>query len=190
MKLKPLAYAVVAAGAATSNLTWGTENANENVDTMVVSASRVTESIASIPYTTQVVEGADIQRQAQPGRNLGQILGQIVPGLAPGDDSATSFYQSLRGRKVLVLIDGVAQRQSRDISRQLTTISPENIERVEIISGATAVYGAGATGGVINIITKRGLDQETRFNTKVGMTFNTEEPDSDGFTYFASPSLS
>lgn len=189
MKLKPLAYAVVAAGAATSNLTWGTENANENVDTMVVSASRVTESIASIPYTTQVVEGADIQRQAQPGRNLGQILGQIVPGLAPGDDSATSFYQSLRGRKVLVLIDGVAQRQSRDISRQLTTISPENIERVEIISGATAVYGAGATGGVINIITKRGLDQETRFNTKVGMTFNTEEPDSDGFTYFASQSV-
>ncbi|HAG96439.1 MAG TPA: hypothetical protein DCL78_20110, partial [Gammaproteobacteria bacterium] len=157
--LKPLACAVAAFSAAASCSAWGAEQ----LDTVMVSASRVTESVASIPYTTQIVSGDAIAEQAQPGRNLGQILGQMVPGLAPGDDSATSAYQTLRGRKVLVLIDGVAQRASRDISRQLTTISPQNIERVEIISGATAVYGAGATGGGINIITKRGIDQDTRF---------------------------
>lgn len=190
MKAKPLAYAIAVLSTATANLSWGTESNDADVDTMVVSASRVTESVASIPYSIQVVEGADIQRQAQPGRNLGQILGQIVPGLAPGDDSATSNYQTLRGRKVLVLIDGVAQRASRDISRQLTTIPPENIERIEIISGATAVFGAGATGGVINIITKRGLDQETSFNTKVGFTFNPEKIDGDSLTSFISQSFS
>jgi len=184
--LKPLACAVAAFSAAASCSAWGAEQ----LDTVMVSASRVTESVASIPYTTQIVSGDAIAEQAQPGRNLGQILGQMVPGLAPGDDSATSAYQTLRGRKVLVLIDGVAQRASRDISRQLTTISPQNIERVEIISGATAVYGAGATGGVINIITKRGIDQDTRFNTKVGFTMNTQDTDSDGLTYFGSQTVS
>ncbi len=190
MKAKPLAYAIAVLSTATANLSWGTESNDADVDTMVVSASRVTESVASIPYSIQVVEGADIQRQAQPGRNLGQILGQIVPGLAPGDDSATSNYQTLRGRKVLVLIDGVAQRASRDVSRQLTTIPAENIERIEIISGATAVYGAGATGGVINIITKRGSDQESNFNTKFGFTFSPEKIDSDSMTKFISQTVS
>lgn len=189
MKVKPLAYVVATLSAATANSSWGEEEPYM-LDTLVVSASRITENVASIPYTTQVIEGSAIAEQAQPGRNLGQILGQMVPGLAPGDDSATSAYQTLRGRKVLVLIDGVAQRASRDISRQLTTISPENIERVEIISGATAVYGAGATGGVINIITKRGQNQQSQFNTKLGMTLNTENTDSDGFTRFGSQTVS
>ena len=194
--IKPLAYAVAAISVTATHSAWGAEASGQpatqpqELDAVMVSASRVTESVASIPYTTQIVTSEDIAEQAQPGRNLGQILGQIVPGLAPGDDSATSAYQTLRGRKVLVLIDGVAQRASRDISRQLTTISPENIERVEIISGATAVYGAGATGGVINIITKRGIDQEARFNSKLGFTMNTEDTDSDGFTYFGSQTVS
>ncbi|MBA55397.1 MAG: hypothetical protein CMK89_13160 [Pseudomonadales bacterium] len=199
MKVKPLALAVAAFSAATATITWGAEETGQEafeqeqaieLDTIVVSASRMKESVASIPYTTQVVSGQDIAAQAQPGQDLGQILGQLVPGLAPGDNSANSAYQTLRGRKVLVLIDGVAQRSSRDISRQLTTISPANIERVEIVSGATAVYGAGATGGVINIITKRGLDQDTQFNSKVGMTLNTQDTDSDGFTYFGSQTVS
>lgn len=189
MNIKPLAYAVAVISTATSSPSWGADD-SKNLDTVVVSASRVKESVASIPYTTQIIEGDTIAQQAQPGRDLGSILGQIVPGLAPGDDSATSAYQTLRGRKVLVLIDGVAQRASRDISRQLTTISPQNIERVEVISGATAVYGAGATGGVINIITKRGVDQDTRFNTKLGMTINTENTDADGFTRFGSQTIS
>ena len=194
MKVKPLAYAVAAVCAASANSTWGADDtqqtATQQLDTVMVSASRVKESVASIPYTAQIIDGNTIAEQAQPGQDLGQILGQLVPGLAPGDNSANSAYQTLRGRKVLVLIDGVAQRASRDISRQLTTISPQNIERVEIISGATAVYGAGATGGVINIITKRGLDQDTRFNSKVGMTLNTQDTDSDGFTYFGSQTVS
>jgi iron complex outermembrane receptor protein len=45
---------------------------------------------------------------------------------------------------------------SRDSSRQLNSISPNMIERVEVVSGASSIYGAGATGGIINIITKKG----------------------------------
>lgn len=52
------------------------------------------------------------------------------------------------------MIDGVSQTGSRDVSRQLNSISPGMIERIEVISGATSIYGSGATGGIINIITK------------------------------------
>ncbi|MDY6921227.1 MAG: TonB-dependent receptor [Pseudomonadota bacterium] len=190
MRTKPLAYAIAALAATGTNAVRSATEQPQALEPVVVSASRVTESLASIPYTTQIIPGQDIAEQAQPGRNLGQILGQMIPGLAPGDDSATSFYQTLRGRQVLVLIDGVAQRSSRNISRQLTTIAPAMIERVEVISGATAVYGAGATGGVINIITKRGADQATRFNTELGLTLNTENTDADGFTRFGSQTVS
>ena len=80
MKVKPLAYAVAAFSAATATFTWGAElTAQENaeqeqaieLDTIVVSASRMKESVASIPYTTQVVSGQDIAAQAQPGQSTG-----------------------------------------------------------------------------------------------------------------------
>ncbi|MGB1059668.1 MAG: hypothetical protein ACPGZU_06025, partial [Ketobacter sp.] len=51
--LKPLACAVAAFSAAASCSAWGAEQ----LDTVMVSASRVTESVASIPYTTQIVSG-------------------------------------------------------------------------------------------------------------------------------------
>ena len=50
------------------------------------------------------------------------------------------------------MIDGVSLNSSRSISRQFDSIDPFNIERIEVLSGATSVYGAGATGGVINIV--------------------------------------
>ena len=40
----------------------------------------------------------------------------------------------MRGRNVLVMIDGVSQTGSRDVSRQLNSISPGMIERIEVIS--------------------------------------------------------
>lgn len=47
---------------------------------------------------------------------------------------------------MLVMIDGVSLQSSRSISRQLDSIDPFNIDRIEVLSGSTSVYGAGATG--------------------------------------------
>ncbi len=49
----------------------------------------------------------------------------------------------------------VFAQQCQATSRQLDAINPFNIERIEVLSGASAVYGGDATGGVINIITKK-----------------------------------
>ena len=77
----------------------------------------------------------------------------------------------MRGRNVLVMIDGVSQTGSRDVSRQLNSISPNMIDHIEVVSGATSIYGSGATGGIINIITKRADKSEpVSFQTKLGVT--------------------
>jgi iron complex outermembrane recepter protein len=56
---------------------------------------------------------------------------------------------------VLVLIDGIPQSTPlRAVGRDIRTIDPSVVKRVEVIKGATAIYGNGADGGLINYITK------------------------------------
>jgi iron complex outermembrane receptor protein len=66
---------------------------------------------------------------------------------------------------------------SRGLSRQFDSIDPFNIERIEILSGATALYGGGSTGGIVNIITKKGEIGDARFSTEMGISsgFNDSE---------------
>lgn len=158
-------------------------NAEPALEKQLVTATRTTEGLASLPYTVQIIDQDEITRQATTGQELGGILGQLVPGLGAGDNSVSNYYQSLRGRGILVLIDGIAQRSNRGVSRQLSTISPSNIERIEIISGATAIYGAGATGGVINIITKKASQDGLTFHSELGLTMSTEDRDSENQSY-------
>lgn len=75
----------------------------------------------------------------------------------------------MRGRSVQVMIDGVPLTGARDGSRQLNSISPTMIERIEVISGATALYGAGASGGIINIITLQPGEQPVQLASQFGL---------------------
>ena len=59
------------------------------------------------------------------------------------------------------------QTPSRTDSRQLDAIDPFNIEHIEVISGATSLYGGGSTGGLINIVTKKG-QQERQVDLELG----------------------
>ncbi len=137
---------------------------------IVVTASRSAQSIAEIAGTVQAIEQKQIEQQSAAGRKLADILAQLVPSLSPSSGTTTNYGQTMRGRQVLILIDGVAQTGSRDASRQLNSISPDSIERVEVVSGASSIYGSGATGGIINIITKKGSGEGLNFESKLGVT--------------------
>lgn len=154
----------------------------ETLQAVVVTANRVESTIASIPGTVQVIDEAEIRNQSGAGRRLADILGQLVPGMTPSSGGMSNFGQTLRGRTMLVLIDGVSQNGIRDNARQLNSISPDSIERIEVLSGATSVYGAGATGGIINIITKRNQGQELAFTSKLGITAD-NRLNRNGFAY-------
>ncbi len=79
----------------------------------------------------------------------------------------------------LVIVDGVELDMQRsrtsihqgDIFNMLSTISPEDIDKVEIVKNATALYGARGANGVILISTKRSHSMATRIDAKIGVGF-------------------
>lgn len=126
------------------------------LENMVVTATRDEASIASLPMTVQVISRDDLLKQVSAGDNLSDALSKLVPGLGVATEVATEFSQNLRGRRVLYLIDGVPQRDNRNISRFLNTVAAQTVARVEVVANASAQYGVGGAGGIINIITRRG----------------------------------
>lgn len=88
----------------------------------------------------------------------------------------------MRGREPLYLIDGVPQSNPlRNGARAAYTIDPLMIERVEIIHGASAIQGMGASGGIINIVTKS-AEQGANHEVNVGFSAPTSET-SEGLSY-------
>ncbi|MGR5056596.1 TonB-dependent receptor [Vibrio rotiferianus] len=164
-------------------------NKQSNTDEqMVVVGSIMPKSISDIPGTVWFVDQEQIAQQYRAGKSLGDILSATIPSLDVGTGGRTNYAQNLRGRAMLVMIDGVSLQSSRPISRQLDAIDPFNIERIEVLSGATSIYGAGATGGVINIVTKKATSDELSFESYVSGTtgFN----NSDDFDYKVAQSVS
>lgn len=157
---------------------------------VVVEAARTGQSIAELPRTVQVITRDELDRQTRTGKSLSEILGELVPALGPSSQTLTNFTQTLRGRDPLYLIDGVSQNSNRAISRQLTSLNVDQIERIEVISGATAIYGAGGSGGIINIITRRGQEPGVNFHTEVGVSAFTADMDDDSTQYRVSQSIS
>ncbi|TFF27181.1 TonB-dependent receptor [Jiella endophytica] len=151
-----------------------------SLDTVTITGSRSPERISEIPNTITVVDEATVTEGARAGLSLKDILGQEVPAFDPGSrGTRTNYGQNLRGRSALVLIDGVSLNSARAISRQLDSIDPFNIARIEVLSGATSLYGGNASGGIINIITKKGRDARPGLHGEVlagaGSGFNTNQ---------------
>ncbi|WP_262373540.1 MULTISPECIES: TonB-dependent receptor [unclassified Pseudomonas] len=132
--------------------------------------ARTSTAISEIPGTVWVVDHVQLQEQLDTGVTLKEAIGKLVPGLDLAPEGRSNYGQNMRGRNVLVMIDGVSQNSSRGLSRQFDSISPFNVERVEVLSGASALYGGGATGGIINIVTKKGTPGPAQFETELSAT--------------------
>ncbi|MGC5743938.1 TonB-dependent receptor [Chryseobacterium sp. NFX27] len=146
--------------------------ASKGIDDVVIVASRKPTKISDIPGTVWVVQKEKIQEQAKSGVPIKEMLSILIPSMDIGPQGRTNYGQNMRGRSALVMIDGVSLNSIRAISRQLDAIDPFNIERIEVLSGASSVYGGNATGGIINIITKtpskNGIGGETELGVRTG----------------------
>ncbi|WP_067561390.1 TonB-dependent receptor [Halofilum ochraceum] len=157
------------------------DKGGDNLEPVVVSATRTEKPVSELARSVTVVDEQQIEEQASLDRNLGTILAKTVPGMGPSTEANSNFGQSLRGRNFLVLIDGIPQSTPlRDGFRDLNTIAPSSIERIEVIRGGTAVYGFGAAGGLVNIITKEPSDKPVAGYSQGGASFSTEETDDSG----------
>lgn len=133
---------------------------NDNtVEEMVVTTTRTETPLSQIPNTITLIDQQDLAQQISINNDLSTILGNLVPSFSPSRQKMTSAGESLRGRNPLYMIDGVPQSNPlRDGSRDAHTIDPLMLERVEVIHGANAIHGLGASGGIINLITRRPSD--------------------------------
>ena len=110
--------------------------------------------------------GGDIRMNMHSG-NLEQGAAMFIRGISSINANA----------QPLVILDGVEldMQQSRlslhqgDIFNMLSTISPEDIDKVTVLKNATALYGARGANGVILIDTKRGHSMATRIDAKLGV---------------------
>lgn len=135
---------------------------------MVVTATRRPQQISNIPGTVWVIPQEQIIEQAKSGVPIKEMLGNLVPGLDVGSQGRSNFGQNMRGRAALIMINGVSLNSTRAVSRQLDAIDPFNIERIEVLSGASSIYGGNATGGIINIMTKTPKKSNFSGQTEIG----------------------
>jgi iron complex outermembrane receptor protein len=154
------------------------------LDSIVITASRKKESIKEVPSSVTIVGAKKIAKQSLVNSNISSILQYTVPSLATSTNQTSNFGQTLRGRSFLVMIDGIPQSTPlRNGGRDLQVIDPSSIERVEVIKGATSIYGNGADGGIINYITKKN-HQDKVIVGSVGLGLITQPATfSDSFGY-------
>lgn len=157
---------------------------------VVESATRSATPVNEVTRSVTVVTREQIEKRKLMDRNVGDILSQMVPGFSQSNEAATDYGLTLRGRTFLTMIDGVPQSTSlRDGRRGLNTISPEAIERIEVVRGGTAAYGFGAAGGLVNIITKKGAKGDPRIDLAQGFSLSATHP-SDSLTATSEVSIS
>lgn len=133
-----------------------TLSSNGDLQEFVVSASRKQETLDQVPSSITILGAKDLAIQKGISNNISDILANSVPGLGFSSNTTGNSGQTLRGREILVMIDGIPQSTPlRNGGRDIRSIDPSAIERVEVIKGATAIYGNGADGGLINYITKK-----------------------------------
>ncbi|AGA73257.1 hypothetical protein B479_11795 [Pseudomonas putida HB3267] len=144
-----------------------------------ITASRTSSSLVSATRQSTILEHEQLQELRQGSESLATVLAKAVPGMSDSSRTVTEYGQTLRGRSMLVMVDGVPLNTNRDSSRNLANIDPALIERVEVIRGSSAIYGSGATGGIISITT-RPAGGENRAETSLSATSPLTRLGSDG----------
>jgi len=137
------------------------DNPTEDIERMVITGSRIIESIDEVPTSITIINRQQIEAQLKVSSELQTLLATLVPGLAASTGTSSNSGQTLRGRSPLVMIDGVPQSTPlRNGALGIRTLDASTIDRIEVIKGATSIYGNGAAGGIINYITKKASSDE------------------------------
>ena len=158
------------------------EQATE-LEMVTVSATRAGSLAGETPQKVTVITREEIEQQLAITSDQAQVLGNLIPSYSPSRQKLSSAGETFRARSPLVMIDGVPQSTPlRDSGRDGYTIDLSMVERIEVIHGASAEHGLGATGGVINYVTRRSRTGELRQHAGISFSAPTEEA-ADGLGY-------
>lgn len=136
----------------------------QELDEVVVTATRTSRRIDNVPMPIQVIDGEQIEKIGS--LRLDEALMEQT-GLQLTSDHGTGIQmQGLNSEYIMFLIDSEPVIGRTAGTLELSRLAVDNIERIEIIKGpSSSLYGSEAMAGVVNIITKQpesGLDGSFR----------------------------
>ena len=130
-------------------------------DEITVSATRTESRIEDLPMRVEVLEREEIEEKMlmTPGditMMLNEMGGMRVQATSPSLGAASVRIQGMRGRYTRFLSDGLPLFGEQVGALGLLQIPPMDLGQVEVIKGvASSLYGAGAMGGVVNLISRK-----------------------------------
>ena len=129
---------------------------NELKEVTVTTATRTERVLSSLPLPMTVITSEAIIKSGV--TRLNEILNEQTGIILIPDESGFEGVQmqGLDAAYTMIMIDGLPLVGRSSGVLDLSRVSVGNIERIEIVKGASsALYGSEAMGGVINVITKR-----------------------------------
>ncbi|MEM8557929.1 MAG: carboxypeptidase-like regulatory domain-containing protein [Bacteroidota bacterium] len=125
-----------------------------------VTASRRAEDLSETPRAVAVVQEEVIDLYTEQTSDLSATLGKFVPNFTPPSIGNDVFLATLRGRAPLFLVDGIPLQTNEGLrGAVLGNIDPAVLDRIEVLYGASTIYGGGAPGGVIQFFTKEASEK-------------------------------
>ena len=170
LEISYVGYKTLTVKATAQHMSLTMEEDNEMLDEVVVvgySSTSKRDLIASV----STVKAEQISNM--PVANIAQGLAGRSPGLivqaSGGGVNSTPSISIRGGGEPLYVIDGVIR--SKD---DFANLSPDDIENMSILkdASATAVYGARATNGIVQIVTKRGKEGKVNVEYDFNMSFS------------------
>lgn len=124
---------------------------------ILVTSTRYETQIRDVPMPMEVADNYDLLKT--PSVSASDVL-QTKSGISLTRDGIWATDVAIRGlgkQDVVTLVDGNRLETATDISARLSLIDINDIDRIEVIKGGmSSLYGTGALGGIVNIITKQG----------------------------------
>jgi iron complex outermembrane receptor protein len=144
---------------------------------VVVTASRSGAPVEELPVAVTVLDEAELAEQLTRSGDILRALDFTVPGLNLSAGGRSQCLTRVRGRVPAFQINGVPANQDLRPSNcnSAFQISPFAIQRVEVVRGATALFGAGAPGGIVNLITRRARGEALELDAVAQTGFNPDD---------------
>ena len=134
---------------------------DEDHEVIIVQGTRLGRRLQDEPIRVEVIAGEEIEEKAimRPG-NIAMLVNETggvrVQVTSPALGAANIRIQGLEGRYTQLLADNLPLFGGQAGSLGLLQIPPTDLAQVEVIKGSvSALYGASALGGVINLVSKR-----------------------------------
>lgn len=159
-------------------------DAPQRLDELVVSATRTDTEARNSPQVVTIIDREQIQQQLNITSDSSQVLSNLLPAFSPSRQKMSGSGETFRGRAPLVMIDGIPQSNPlRPTGREMHTVDFSMLERIEVIHGANASNGVGATGGVINLVTRRPAPGSFNQHFSIEATTPTSQVKSETMSY-------